>query len=483
MKYQSNFIRVLTVAVAVVAAMAMAGQAADELAIRAGLAITNDPSLDSMVFLEFPFSVRRSQFQFFRPDSTDPSFYARVFAQVVLIDSRGLAIDSTNTYFSLRSSSVQEAAQTDQQVFNQLGLLVRPGVYTARLTVIDAVNKAEGDVFYDNIVAAPARPGQLTIGGERLANLIKPIDSIEARSDRMAKNGLKVLTNPISLFGTADTVMYLYAEVYNLQYSQDETSTYELSFRILGDQNLPVKDLGYTKRKKPGESAVITQRFDLRSLWPGLYNVELAAGDDATGQADTVLLAFRIISPEEVAELAASVRTNVDAYDSLSLEQQVQVVTFMLTPEQRSILGQLSDIGKMSFLTQFWQEHDEVPLTSYNETRAERLRRYQYANRNFSLAGDSTSGWHTDRGRILMTYGNWDEQDNSLAPVAGQPYSVWYYRRLDEGLVFVFADRRGYGDFELVHSNADGERFDTEWAERLKDQSFFEFEQDVDLNN
>ena len=74
-------------------------RASDELAIRAGLAVTNNPELDSMVLLEFPFSVKRSQFQFFRPDSTDPMFYARVFAQVVLIDSRGLAIDSTNTYF------------------------------------------------------------------------------------------------------------------------------------------------------------------------------------------------------------------------------------------------------------------------------------------------------------------------------------------------------------------------------------------------
>lgn len=483
MKKLLSRVHCLAAAAALILIVAQTGRAADELAIRAGLAITNNPSLDSLVLLEFPFSVKRSQFQFFRPDTSDPVYYARVFAQVVLIDSRGRPIDSTNTYFSLRSRTEQDAARSEQRVFNQLGMLVKPGVYTARLTVIDAASKAEGEVFYDDIVADPARPGRLTIGGERLAYVIRSLDSAQAATDRMAKNGLKVLTNPIGLFGTSDTIMYLYAELYNLQYASGDTAPFELSFRILDESAQPVRDLGYTKRKKPGTSAVITQPIEIRSLSPGLYNVELAAADDASGQADTALLAFRIISPEEVAELASSFRTDVDIYDSLSLDQQVQVVTYMLTPDQRSTLGELSNLGKANFLAQFWQEHDELPSTPFNETRAERVRRYLYANRNFSVVGDSASGWRTDRGRIYMTYGVWDDQDNNLAPVAGQPFTVWYYRRMEEGLVFVFADRRGYGDFELVHSNANGERFDAEWDRRLKDQSFFEFEQDMDFNN
>ena len=273
----------------------------------------------------------------------------------------------------------------------------------------------------------------------------------------MTKNGLRVLTNPIGLFGTADSIMYLYAELYNLAYNPAEPSTYQLSFRILGEQNRLVRDLGFATRKKPDISAVIAQPFTLAGLMPGLYTLEVAVADNALAQADTALLTFRIISPEEVAELAATFRSDVDVYDTLSILQQVQVVTHMLTPEQRTTLGQLSDIGKANFLEQFWQEHDEIPGTQFNETRAERVRRYLYANHNFSVAGETVNGWQTDRGRIYLTYGVWDEQDNNLAPLAGQPFSVWYYRRLEEGLVFVFADRRGYGDFELVHSNADGE--------------------------
>lgn len=455
---------------------------AEDIAIRAGLVITNNPAYDSLVRIEFPFTLNRQQFEFYRPDTADPTWYARIFAQAILIDARGLPFDSVSTYFSASASSREVARASEVTLFNTLTMFARPGLYTARLQVIDAVSKRENEVFYEKVVA-DAAGSQLTIGGERLAYRIRAVDpDSNGGLKHLVRNGLEILTNPVGLFGMKDTVMYIYGEIYNLAYDSTEPSKYSLGYRILDTDGYQVRDLGYSMKQKPGQSAVIAQRFEIGDLTAGFYTLETSVGDAGTGQADTAVLEFRIISPDEISSMVAEYETSADPWDSLSLEQQTQVIHFMLTPEQRTTLDGLTDEGKKNFMAQFWGDHDELPQTPLNETRVEMIRRWKFANSNFSLTSPYTDGWRSDRGRIYLTYGHWEEQDNHPAPVAGQPFTIWYYRSLEEGLVFVFTDRRGFGEYELEHSNADGERFDPDWDRRIKDQSFFEFEQDFDGN-
>ncbi|NUO82869.1 hypothetical protein HUU05_22585, partial [candidate division KSB1 bacterium] len=47
-------------------------------------------------------------------------------------------------------------------------------------------------------------------------------------------------------------------------------------------------------------------------------------------------------------------------------------------------------------------------------------------------------------------------------------HETWRYLLLDGGVEFIFVDRSGYSDFELVHSTKRGELKDYDWERFLQ---------------
>jgi hypothetical protein len=94
--------------------------------------------------------------------------------------------------------------------------------------------------------------------------------------------------------------------------------------------------------------------------------------------------------------------------------------------------------------------------------------RFLYVNQFYSLTEEKTDGWSTDRGRVLMIYGQPEKLEDYSHLASGHPYQVWWYYSLRDGAVFVFQDRRGFGEFKLMHSNYPGEIWRSDWEEALK---------------
>lgn len=445
------------------------GQGGEQrLAVYAGVATYPNPAYDSVVLVEFPFSLNRHEFEFYRPDSNDTNLYARIFAQVDLFDAEGLPVDSASTFFSVRVASSEEANLLSYRVFNRLVVFAKPGPYSARLTVIDAVSKRTGEFFLGKFVVDSVEKESLTIGGICLAYSLKYVGEQDVGSNfRLVKNGFEVIPNPISVFTTNEGVVHLYGEVYNLAYSDDASSKYQLSFSAWDSEGNLFRNLGSSVQVKPGSTVVIAESFDIKGWPPGRYRLRIVASDHTANESDTTLTPFLIVSPEEI-RLAASLQAeDSDPYDTLSLEVKRNLVAYLLTPAQKAILDRLSEKGKLNFLDQYWREHDEDPTIKVVENRLELIERYAYCNRRFSTNEDKTDGWATTRGRIYMTYGPWDEIDDRQAPLIGNPYQIWYYRSVREGKLFVFEDWTGTGDYRLVHSNVYGEIYSREWQDRL----------------
>ncbi|UCC45276.1 MAG: GWxTD domain-containing protein [Candidatus Zixiibacteriota bacterium] len=468
------FLRVLFLAVALpvwLLAFQVVGQeSSSELAVYTNAVVYNDPTLDPRVLLEFPFVLNHQQFELYRADSTDEASYSRIFVQVTLYGTDGLPIDSSNTYFSSRASSSPESEAEPTMLFNRLWLMVEPGVYSARVSVVDVVSKATGERFIPEIVVGPSVSDRLNIGGGCLAYRLTYVGD-ETTSDRNVRNGLRVLVSPLGAFAATDSAVYLYAELHNLTFSDTDSSSYRLAYAILDDEGGMVRDLGYKMRTKPGESAVIAQQIDIEDRVPGKYQVRLIADDMETGQGDTALYDLVIIS-EAATRIARSTGQATDPYDTLSLESKEQLVAYHLEPGQKLLLSRLTPEGKENFLEQYWRENDDDPLTPIIENRLEMIDRFNFANRYFSITSEEADGWSTDRGRIYMTHGPWEERVDVQAPTIGNPYVVWYYHSKRREILFVFEDREGFQDYRLVHSNMEGERFSREWDERLKTDDF-----------
>lgn len=442
------------------------------LAVRAGTVVFNRPEFDTLVLLEFPFALNRSEYTFFQPDSTLTAYAARIFAQVNIYDTLGGPVDSANTYFSTSVADSLEARRENYSLFHSLVLAVRPGVYSGRLTVIDVVSKREGEFKYGKINIAPPPRDRLVIGGASLAYQVR-YDGADSETDHsVPRNGYRVLCNPDGLFSTKDTAVFVYAEAYNLDYRENLPGSFALSLAVLDDSGAVFRVLGTRTRVKSAPTAVIVESFDIGG-WPeGAYVLEMKLVDSSVSQEVVRALPFGIIAPASVSALAAAIP---DMQADVDLATQLNLARFLLTPDEKAALERLTDAGQLSFLRQYWQDRDPDPATSDNEYFRKILERYLYANNFFSTEEGQADGWKTDRGRVLIVYGPWDRLEDQIHPKGDYPYQVWWYDQSRHDAVFVFVDDRGFGTFRLVHSTMPGEIYDEDWDQAIR-AGFLELE-------
>jgi GWxTD domain-containing protein len=452
-----------------------------QLTVYSSPVVYANPMYDSLALVEFPFVISRAELEFFQPDSTNTNIEGRVFAQVILQDDKGVALDSTNTYFSVLVASKEEAALADYRLFNKLVLKTKPGLYTAHLTVIDVVSKKSKDIFFGSFNVPPPSGDKLRLGGAFLAFKIQYVGNGDSAANvRMVRNGFLVLNNPIGVYGPKDSSAFLYAELYGLKTGPKLAKTYRLGYQVVDSASGVVRDYGFKVKEKPGKSAVISDAMDIAGLSTGRYDLRIIASDSSVGEADTVKVPLIVLAmPKPLALQPVTEQDTTDEWNTLSLQDKINCTHWLLTPDQRNVMDRLSDVGKENFLNQFWRENN-VNRTSkilsadsrLAGSRAETVKRFLYANQRFSQNEKKTNGWNSDRGRVYIVYGPWDTHKEVATPRVGDPFIIWNYNSFKEGKVFVFQDVNGDNDYRLVHSNVQGEPYSKDWEDRLKGEMY-----------
>ncbi len=436
----------------------------NSLTVYSGAVVFDDPQFDSVSLVEFSFSLNRNEFEFFRPEGEEQKLYSRIFAQVDLFNTLGTAVDSITTYFSVRVSNRTESLQAGIKLFNKLVMLVKPGVYSARLHVIDVVSKRSGEAFIDKIIVEPPKKNNISIGGPILAFDVQPVIDSLAINMRLVRNSFYIIPNPVSMYSDKDTILYFYYELYNLDYDENSPSRVQLTFNILRNDSL-YKHLGVRRIDKPGNSAALAESFPIKNWSTDLYQLLIIAKDLSNNKTDTSINLFRILSTEEVT-LAKEKFELRDPYNDLTLESKINLITYIIDVQEKQALNRLSEEGKINFLDQYWK--DKKPKNRFGDdvTRKDLIAYYNFANKYFSEIEDNSDGWYSDRGRVLMSYGQWDQRVIRDIPTRQSPYEVWSYFGYKEGKIFIFEEKHSY--LQLVHSNVLGEVFDREWDEVIK---------------
>jgi GWxTD domain-containing protein len=106
----------------------------------------------------------------------------------------------------------------------------------------------------------------------------------------------------------------------------------------------------------------------------------------------------------------------------------------------------LSKADQREYFDDFWELRDPSKGTKLNELMNEYFKRVSHANKTFSI--QNMKGWKTDRGIVLITYGFPDEIVNESDSRKGIKYEVWHYYAKNKK--FIFKDRNGFGDFQLI---------------------------------
>ncbi|MGI8496563.1 MAG: GWxTD domain-containing protein [Gemmatimonadaceae bacterium] len=138
----------------------------------------------------------------------------------------------------------------------------------------------------------------------------------------------------------------------------------------------------------------------------------------------------------------------------------------VLRREAAAEYGALGDTGRSTFEALYWDVADPLRLTPVNEAHVEFLARVAHADLRFSSPEFHMHGWQTDRGTILIRYGQ-PPMVGTLSPETQEIHNseaiarittVWWYPESKLRFIFVgppaFDVQNFAGDFRAYAENA-----------------------------
>ncbi|MFQ5605785.1 MAG: GWxTD domain-containing protein [bacterium] len=415
------------------------------------------------LFVEIYFSFPRAQFQTVETDSLKLvrfSVEAEIFQDDTLV-----ALSSWNG----QSAFVEASDKQDKELFTLTNFQLPAGKYLVKTRIKDWSSPSQGRKEFP-LILQPFSNERLDISDIELAYSI----TSDTSKNIYTKNHYRVIPNPGALVDAARPILYFYSELYNL--STGENAAYTVEYAILNDQQVRVKSFPPNTRATKAGALVEVGGFNLITLASGAYFLEITVTDNSQqslAKRRKKFFVFKANRPQRAAAASAldfSSSPLMKFYQTLSapeLEQEFDSVRYIATKEEKKMFDRLQPDGKRTFLVQFWSKRDPVPETTHNEFRSDYLERVKFADARF---GGFKKGWQTDRGRVLILYGLPDEIDRHPSIGKQRGYETWHYYMTELEMRFVFVDKTGMQELELVHSTARGEVYDPDWQRWIEVQ-------------
>jgi GWxTD domain-containing protein len=417
-----------------------------------------EPGTDSC-YMEFYYGIDRDKLTFDYLDE-DSMWQARIVVTLTVRDTLDAEVKSGSKLVLTHVETRADARRRDVRIFDVLSLYLRPGVYGAHLRVQDQLS---GDVGENHIARFAVRDlgttDALALSDLEFAYGIRWVGDSATAAPAKVKNRYYIEPNPSNFYAPEDSLLYFYGEVYNIE---PDPGAYTVHVLILDRFGGLVKDLGPQIVARPGESALLTYGVRIQDLEPNArytVAVEVDHGDQSASVRDSFWLGGSVMLP------VASAQESFTEEDAALYLRLLQYIATAVELQEYQALGLQ---GKSLFLERFWETRDPDPQTPENEYREEHVRRFNLANEWYSRSMvQRDDGWNTDRGRVLIMYGVPDEIVENASSVGSWPWERWEYRQLEGGVFFIFLDWKNLGDYRLMHSNKQGERYDPDWQQKI----------------
>ena len=128
------------------------------------------------------------------------------------------------------------------------------------------------------------------------------------------------------------------------------------------------------------------------------------------------------------------------------IDAAISQLVYIAKPKEMRHIREGRSVGEqLSRFLDFWKRRDPTPATRRNERMEEYYYRVAHANERF---GTLVDGWKTDRGHVVVMFGEPDYVESHPYNFNVEPYEIWYYYRI--GKRFIFVDRTGLGDYEIL---------------------------------
>lgn len=345
----------------------------------------------------------------------------------------------------------------------QAGFVVPYGEYTLEVTALDSLAPARRDSLRLSI-NLPPYPEKITVSDIQMCSRVQASNKKE---DLFYKNGLEVMPNPALVFGVAThPMLFNYAELYNL----NPEVTYTVKNQIVSAEGQTVKEAARAPRKYGVKNGIEAGSMNVTAIMSGKYTYRLLVLDERAQELARSEKTFFVynphLKPQATTPLAASAAAaELSGLTGAEMDAEFQQAKYIATNEEIKMYAQIqTETGKREFLGAFWGKVEMGRLDRPPMKRGEYLRRVATANQQYKAF--SKDGWRTDRGRVYILYGEPDQVARATGDAASRPYLTWVYYGIEKGVEFVFVDRFGSSDYQLVHSTKRGELQDEDWQQR-----------------
>ena len=419
----------------------------------------------SSVYLEFYYTLNTVDMQIINNDKE------LLNEAIVHIEMKN---NVTNEFFINKDWKIQNSIDingntgTEKSLAGVLSFVVPNGKYSLEVKAYDKNNPSFSKIINETVAIESFPNNKLSISDIEIANRIKN-DNVDQNSI-FYKNTLEIIPNPAMIYSNLSPVMFYYAELYNLK---QENGTKEVSLQKILYNSLGAPVYNNSKKINPGNASIIEYGVINLSKYPtDSYNFELSLVDPSTKQAYVSSKRFYFYNPN-VVDTNKNNRLNAGVLGSEfailtneECDKMFAEAKYIATRDEIIQYKKIDSLNvKREFIYNFWISRDTDPSTAKNEFKEEYMRRVSFVNKNFSSL--YKEGYTTDRGRVVLLYGEPDQRDFYPSDAGYKPYEIWIYNDIEGGVAFYFGDVTGYGNYELLNSTKRGEVRDDNWMRRI----------------
>ena len=231
----------------------------------------------------------------------------------------------------------------------------------------------------------------------------------------------------------------------------DQEGTLYAVFRVVGKMNGEAG--GRALFRHPSGNVVRDAEFGLPAE-EGWRFIELSAEGLPTTVYDIEVSLSAYSGMETRAKRKLIIRSAGVSPLVSDLGEAIDQLRYIAEKNERDRMKEAHDEEKRSLFEAFWKARDPSPGTPDNELMDEYYRRINEADTRFRCY---KAGWKTDRGWVFVTHGEPNEIERYPFELETHPYEVWRYFNPERR--FVFVDRNGFGDYDMVESTGGNFRY------------------------
>ncbi len=336
--------------------------------------------------------------------------------------------------------------------------------YLFFITTFDANDNSIIDTISFDLAIQPFPKERFSLSDIQLASSINAVGN--KTEDYFVKNNYEVIPNPSGIYGENLPVLFFYSELYNLNKNMS-TDFLKVNYFLYNSFGKIV--LNKSKYIPTRHNSIIdVGALNILKYPTGSYILQVEVIDSVSSLVIRENKKLYIYNPSVVdttenfnykTEVAKSV------FSLLSDEEVIQYFEYckyIATQDEKNEWKKIhTEAGRKEYMVNFWNKQNKNSGLEGNTYQKEYFDRVELANKRYNMM--LRSGWKTDRGRVLIMYGEPSEIETHPDEPDMKPYEIWKYYSIENGVIFIFGNIEGFGDYSLIHSTKKGELQDENW--------------------